>query len=85
MLKIDYYALYNKSTFEKKNIINSNIEIYSKFEKRIYKLTCNTCNANDEWRRLQNEELHSLNRSSNIVRMIKSRRLRWADHVARME
>ena len=32
-----------------------------------------------------NEELHSLYRSPNVVRMIKSRRLRWAGHVARME
>ena len=34
---------------------------------------------------LFNEELHSLYRSPNIVRVIKSRRLRWAGHVARME
>ena len=40
---------------------------------------------NWEWRRLHNEELHSLYRSPNIVRVIKSRRLRWAGHVARME
>ena len=39
---------------------------------------------NGEWRRLHNEELHSLYRSPNIVRQIKSRRLRWAGHVARM-
>ena len=32
-----------------------------------------------------NEELHGLYRSPNIVKMIKSRRLRWAGHVARME
>ena len=38
-----------------------------------------------EWRKLHNEELHSLYRSPNIVRVIKSRRLRWAGHVARME
>ena len=38
-----------------------------------------------EWRRLHNEDLHSLYRSPNIVRMIKSRRLRWAGHVDRME
>ena len=31
------------------------------------------------------EKLHSLYRSPNIVRVIKSRRLRWAGHVARME
>ena len=37
------------------------------------------------WRRHHNEELHSLYRSPNIVRVIKSRRLRWAGHVARMD
>ena len=40
---------------------------------------------NGEWRRLHSEELHRLYRSPNIVRVIKSRRLRWAGHVARME
>ena len=37
-----------------------------------------------EWRRLHNEELNNLYSSPNIVRVIKSRRLRWAGHVARM-
>jgi hypothetical protein len=37
-----------------------------------------------EWRKLHNEELHDLYSSSNIVRVIKSRRMRWAGHVARM-
>ena len=41
--------------------------------------------SNGEWRRLHNEELHSLYGSPHIVRVIKSRRLRWAGHVARME
>ena len=40
---------------------------------------------NGEWRRLHNEKLHSLYRSPNIVRGIKSRRLRWAGHVTRIE
>ena len=40
---------------------------------------------NGEWRRLHNEELHSLYRSPNTVRLIKCRRLRSAGHVARME
>ena len=38
-----------------------------------------------EWRRLHSEELHSLYRLPNIVRVIKSRRLRWAGQIARME
>ena len=37
-----------------------------------------------EWRRFHNEELNDLYSSSNIVRVIKSRRMRWAGHGARM-
>ena len=37
-----------------------------------------------EWRRLLKEELNDLYSSPNIVRVIKSRRMRWAGHVARM-
>jgi hypothetical protein len=37
-----------------------------------------------EWRKLHNEELHDLYSLPNIVRLIKSRRMRWAGHVARM-
>jgi hypothetical protein len=36
------------------------------------------------WRKLHNDELHNLYSLPNIVRVIKSRRLRWAEHVARM-
>jgi hypothetical protein len=36
------------------------------------------------WRKLHNDELHSLYSSPNIVRVIKSRRMRWAGHVACM-
>jgi hypothetical protein len=37
------------------------------------------------WRKLRNEELHNFYSSPSISRMIKSRRMRWAGHVARME
>jgi hypothetical protein len=37
-----------------------------------------------DWRKLHNSELLNLYSSSNIIRMMKSRRMRWAGHVARM-
>ena len=37
-----------------------------------------------DWRRLHNEELNDLNSLPNIVRVVKSRRMRWTGHVARM-
>ena len=37
-----------------------------------------------EWRRLHNEDVNNLYSSPNILRVIKSRRMRWAEHVARM-
>jgi hypothetical protein len=36
------------------------------------------------WRKLHNEELHNLYSSPSIIRMIKSRTMRWAGHVTRM-
>ena len=53
------------------------------FENRILKRIFGPkSDENGEWRRLHNEELHSL---SNIIRVIKSRRSRWTDHVAIMK
>jgi hypothetical protein len=37
-----------------------------------------------EWRKLHNEELHNLYSSPDIIRQVKSRRMRWTGHVARM-
>ena len=52
------------------------------FENRILRIFGPKRDENGEWRRFHNEKLHS---SPNIVRMIKSRRIRWAGYVARME
>jgi hypothetical protein len=38
----------------------------------------------EDWRKLHNQELHNFYSSPDIIRMIKSRRMRWAGHVARM-
>jgi hypothetical protein len=38
----------------------------------------------ESWRKLHNDELYNMYSSPNIVRVIKSRKLRWAGHVARM-
>jgi hypothetical protein len=37
-----------------------------------------------DWRKLHNEELHNLYSSPSIIRLIKSRRMRWVGHVARI-
>jgi hypothetical protein len=37
-----------------------------------------------DWRKLRNEELHNLYSSPSIIRVIKSRRMRWVGHIARM-
>jgi hypothetical protein len=37
-----------------------------------------------EWRKLHNQELHDMYSSPSIVRIIKSRRMRWAGHVVRI-
>jgi hypothetical protein len=37
------------------------------------------------WKKLCNEELHSMYSSPNVIRMIKSRRMRWAGHVTHMK
>jgi hypothetical protein len=41
-------------------------------------------NLTADWRKLHNEELHNLCSSPNIIRAIKSRKMRWAGHVAQM-
>jgi hypothetical protein len=56
------------------------------FENRVLKRIFGpkTFGVRGGWRKLHNEELHHLYSSPSIVRIIKSKRLRWAGHVARM-
>jgi hypothetical protein len=54
------------------------------FENKVLRIFEPKREEEGSWRKLRNDELHSLYSSPNIVRVIKSRRLRWAGHVARM-
>jgi sulfite reductase beta subunit-like hemoprotein len=38
----------------------------------------------EPWRRLHNEELHNMHASTDIIRVIKSKRMRWNGYIARM-
>jgi hypothetical protein len=38
----------------------------------------------EQWRKLYREELHNLNYSHNIIRVMESRRVKWLEHVALM-
>ena len=62
---------------ERKLRVFENMVLRRIFGPRRYEVT-------GEWRRLHNEELNDLYSSPNIVRVIKSRRMRWAGHVAHM-
>jgi hypothetical protein len=50
---------------------------YNKFQSEVGDMT-------GDWRKLHNEELHNLYSSPSIIKVIKSRRMRWTGHVARM-
>jgi len=54
------------------------------FENRMLRRIFGPGRGNREWRKLHNEELNDVYCSPNIVRVIKSRRIKWAGHVARM-
>jgi hypothetical protein len=56
------------------------------FEKRVLRRIFGPMRdeVTEGWRKLHNEELHNLYSSPSIIRIIKSRRMRWARHVARM-
>jgi hypothetical protein len=53
-------------------------------EKHNYRVIMECLEVTEEWRKLHNGELHNLYASPDIIRQIKSRRMSWARHVARM-
>jgi hypothetical protein len=61
------------------------VEIKNMFENRILRriFGLKREEVTGGWRKLHNEELHNLYSSPSVIRMIKSRRVRWAWHVAR--
>jgi hypothetical protein len=54
------------------------------FKNRVLRIFGPKREEDRSWRKLHNDELHSLYSSLNIVRVIKSRRMRWVGHVACM-
>jgi hypothetical protein len=55
------------------------------FENRVWRRIFGPKREEDgSWKKLHNDELHNLYSSRNIVRVIKSRKMRWAGHVVRM-
>jgi hypothetical protein len=55
----------------------------SVFENRVLRIFGSKREEDGSWRKLHNDELHDLYSSPNIVKVINSRRMRWAGHVAR--
>jgi hypothetical protein len=53
------------------------------FENRVLRIFGPKREEDGSWRKWHNDELHRLYSSPNIVRVIKSRRMRWAGHLAR--
>jgi hypothetical protein len=55
------------------------------FENRVLRICGPKRKEDGSWKKLYNDELHNLHSSPNIVRVIKSRRMKWAGHVRRRE
>jgi hypothetical protein len=64
----------------------TNLKFHLVFENRVLKRIFGpkSDKVTGEWRTLHNEQLHDLYSSPSIIRIVQSRRMRWAGHVARM-
>jgi hypothetical protein len=82
MDKVQKYNSFNTNTPSSESYRKHRLRV---FENRVLrKIFGPEREENGSWKKLHNDELHSLYSSPNIVRVIKSRRMRWAGHVARM-
>jgi hypothetical protein len=70
---LSFYARYAKDA-QQVTVLIKHIYIVKEFKREV----------DGSWRRLHNDELHSMYSSPNIVRVLNARRMRWAGHVARM-
>jgi len=74
------------SGFENWSLTLTEERMLKVFENRVLRRICGPMRdeVTGEWRGLYNEELNDLYSLPNIIRVIKSRRMKWAGHVARM-
>jgi hypothetical protein len=70
--------------FPEVNQIVSEVRFYRTDMRTLGKIFESKREEDRSWRKLHNDELHNLYSSLNIVRVIKSRRMRWAGHAACM-
>jgi hypothetical protein len=79
------YLIYNERNKEKFAFISIKAQILRVYENRVLRRIFGPKRELDgSWKKLHNEELRNLYSSPNIVRVVKSRRLRWTGHVACM-
>ena len=78
---------YRNTKVDLQDPVNYSLDHIHPFQNRVLRRICGSewDEVTGEWRRLHNEDLYAVYSSPNIIRVITSRRLRWAGHVARME